>query len=1175
MTALIVRMYSTSSRKSSALTVRVSFSVVRTDRQTALYGSWTHSRNYSGVYIMSDASTRAPSAVLATTDAGDVEEVLSALAKVTRAIVQNFPPPSTEDVAGDDEDWEYRRSFPEFQSSLALIHDTLLSFLQRLVGSCAVSANVMAMLEDEDKIEDIADPILWEQCMDVYDVLIQQVEAYLLEQSKSSDVNTPAAAVESLLSRPHSHRTSNSSQYYLQQQQQFKDIPKPQDIYSMPHHYRMNSQNYARTVPFLPKLHPNPPHFTPTAPRMVLVPGPGYATRFGALKGSNLPTSDTEDALIAPSQHCRHCYREELDALVYTAEQLRIHISESSPPIPVNSNIEYRFIDTLQGLQDLSALFENSENRITAIAVDLEAHSYRSFAGIVCLIQMSFRIANSDVIHNYIIDTLKLHDHVNICLASILANPTVVKVLHGADMDIQWLQRDFGLYVVNLFDTGRAARVLKEHKQLHSIGYASLVSHYCNGYTIDKKYQLADWRQRPLPEEMLQYAIQDTYYLIDIYEHMKHDLYVYGRETTDAIVDVLNTSRLVCAIRYCPEPFNPFGYRTFLLRTSSSKSNTKHKHQAYITPLQEAALASLWDWRDQTARNEDESTFYVCTNAQLLRLAYCIGPTLDVSQIESLFQPPPPLILKYAADLCELFRSVISAHQGTPLDASTIEATNADDELDNEIDEDDDDDIEDKEENDDDVETEKPMVSSNEPRAVNKSTNVGPTTRTSFSAFSKPASTAPPETTSGTNSSSRLNVATSGPSGSAITRGSPVLGTEALYEQAGWLTPIGVKPRIVKVHVTNEGSSIADAIYVSNDVTAMATTDDDVDDDIAEDDDDEDDSDKPKQLLSVNESNQHFRSNFHTEDSLDLKSGGRSASNQTALRKDAIPVVLGLVSSKGNNDGDDMEDIDDDPANRIHHKGGGASTDPADMEAEFVIPRSIREIYMISNRNRRNKKAGSPTPERGVTPTNEKERLALVEAEALLASRGAVAARYFFEDSSSGKRSKPSTQKTTEGRESEETLPYDLSVDVASKEDDFNFMKEIGWIPQKHQESTVEEFMQSAPLPGEGRAEADSMMHSGAPSAFTSHPQQAAVGLLHPTDGWNAGSSGHNPFFAGAAAQGGGPLQQQRNWSGPKAASTNASSGNKGKPANARNAAGRQPERPERKESRSYAYRKR
>jgi exosome complex exonuclease RRP6 len=43
-------------------------------------------------------------------------------------------------------------------------------------------------------------------------------------------------------------------------------------------------------------------------------------------------------------------------------------------------------------------------------------------------------------------------------LRSIFDDPSKVKVFHGADMDIQWLQRDFDLYIVNMFDTGQAAR---------------------------------------------------------------------------------------------------------------------------------------------------------------------------------------------------------------------------------------------------------------------------------------------------------------------------------------------------------------------------------------------------------------------------------------------------------------------------------------------------------------------------------------------------------------------------------------------------------------------------------------------------------------------------------------------------------------------------------------------
>ena len=64
-------------------------------------------------------------------------------------------------------------------------------------------------------------------------------------------------------------------------------------------------------------------------------------------------------------------------------------------------------------------------------------------------------------------------------------------------MDIEWLQKDFGLYIVNLFDTGQAARYLK----FPSAGLAYLLKEFC-GVNANKQYQTADWRQRPLPKGM-------------------------------------------------------------------------------------------------------------------------------------------------------------------------------------------------------------------------------------------------------------------------------------------------------------------------------------------------------------------------------------------------------------------------------------------------------------------------------------------------------------------------------------------------------------------------------------------------------------------------------------------------------------------------------------------------
>lgn len=119
-----------------------------------------------------------------------------------------------------------------------------------------------------------------------------------------------------------------------------------------------------------------------------------------------------------------------------------------------------------QQLRALARLLDQEES----IAVDLEHHSHRSFLGFTCLMQVSTGRAD------YLIDTLVLRQHMSMLNSSFM-NPTIrkvtntqiffslgenelVQIFHGADYDIQWMQRDFGLYVVNLFDTGQAARVL-------------------------------------------------------------------------------------------------------------------------------------------------------------------------------------------------------------------------------------------------------------------------------------------------------------------------------------------------------------------------------------------------------------------------------------------------------------------------------------------------------------------------------------------------------------------------------------------------------------------------------------------------------------------------------------------------------------------------------------------
>ena len=83
-----------------------------------------------------------------------------------------------------------------------------------------------------------------------------------------------------------------------------------------------------------------------------------------------------------------------------------------------------------------------------------------------------------------------IRHHIHL-LNEVFTNPDICKILHGSTCDIQWLQRDFGVYIVNMFDTGEAARVLSYLR--FSLAY--LLDKFCN-VTADKQYQLADWRIR-------------------------------------------------------------------------------------------------------------------------------------------------------------------------------------------------------------------------------------------------------------------------------------------------------------------------------------------------------------------------------------------------------------------------------------------------------------------------------------------------------------------------------------------------------------------------------------------------------------------------------------------------------------------------------------------------------
>lgn len=247
------------------------------------------------------------------------------------------------------------------------------------------------------------------------------------------------------------------------------------------------------------------------------------------------------------------------------------------------------------------------------IAVDLEHHDYRTYYGLVCLMQILTRD------QDWIVDTLVLRLRLHV-LNEVFADPHITKVFHGAFMDVIWLQRDLGIYVVSLFDTYHASRSLGFPK--HSLAY--LLEHLAAFHT-SKKYQLADWRVRPLPQAMEDYARSDTHFLLYIFDQLRNRLLA-----ADKMREVLHNSRLVANRRFEYVKFRPSEQTPGELEVLLAKGNEAHwlASNNNVPKLRHHVVAHLVEWRDQVARLEDESPRFVLSTRALLNLAGMVAPSL-------------------------------------------------------------------------------------------------------------------------------------------------------------------------------------------------------------------------------------------------------------------------------------------------------------------------------------------------------------------------------------------------------------------------------------------------------------------------------------------------------------------------------------------------------------------
>jgi exosome complex exonuclease RRP6 len=290
------------------------------------------------------------------------------------------------------------------------------------------------------------------------------------------------------------------------------------------------------------------------------------------------------------------------------------------------------FVDTPEAVEEMLSELKTAKE----LAIDLEHHDNRSYIGMVSLMQISTRDKD------WIVDTLKPWRRKLECLNEVFTDPDILKVLHGSFMDVIWLQRDLGLYLVGLFDTFHAAR---------SLGYpgaslAYLLERHVN-FKAQKQYQMADWRTRPLSKELFDYARADTHFLLYVYDKMRNELVEksnFSDPERNKVHDVQEKSKEYALQRY-EHPI----YDRELGLGATGWYKVISKSPVTFTSQQFAVFKAVHEWRDTLSRKEDESTFFVMPNHALFSIARSMP--LDKAALYTAIQHVSHLVRAHADEL--------------------------------------------------------------------------------------------------------------------------------------------------------------------------------------------------------------------------------------------------------------------------------------------------------------------------------------------------------------------------------------------------------------------------------------------------------------------------------------------------------------------------------------------
>ena len=223
------------------------------------------------------------------------------------------------------------------------------------------------------------------------------------------------------------------------------------------------------------------------------------------------------------------------------------------------------------------------------VAIDTEADSLHCYREKLCLLQVSLPRGE-----DFVIDPLAKIDLAPLCRA--LGDKEIV--LQGADFDLRLLRRSLNFVPKNIFDTVIAARLVG----IREFSLAALVKKFFN-VELTKGSQKANWAQRPLPGRMLEYAVNDTHYLLPLAENLE--------------VELKRLNRAEWFEQSCERALS----QSLIDRERDSEEAWRISGAGALRGLAAAILRELWNWREKEAEAADRPPFHILQNSQLLEAA--------------------------------------------------------------------------------------------------------------------------------------------------------------------------------------------------------------------------------------------------------------------------------------------------------------------------------------------------------------------------------------------------------------------------------------------------------------------------------------------------------------------------------------------------------------------------